>query len=113
MCGRPALSQTRTRPGAAGRRLAAFRRAARHSPSGHFQEHSMTEFLVEGMSCGHCVNAVTTAIHTLDPAAAVNVDLGTKRVRVDSDVDGFLLSQALVDPGYDPVPVGLQLRAPL
>jgi len=69
----------------------------------------MTQFLVEGMSCGHCVNAVTTAIHALDPAAVVNVDLGTKLVRVDSDVDGFLLSQALVDAGYDPVPVGLQL----
>ena len=69
----------------------------------------MTEFIVEGMSCGHCVNAVTTAIHALDPAAGVNVDLGTKLVRVDSDLDQFLLSQALVDAGYDPVPVGLKL----
>ncbi|MCK9688074.1 heavy-metal-associated domain-containing protein [Scleromatobacter humisilvae] len=69
----------------------------------------MTEFLVEGMSCGHCVNMVTEAIHTLDPAATVDVNLGTKLVRVVSDVDRFLLSQALIDAGYDPVPVGLQL----
>jgi copper chaperone len=69
----------------------------------------MKEFIVEGMSCGHCVNAVTTAIHALDPAATVNVDLGTKRVRVDSDVDGFLLSRALVDAGYEPVALGDQL----
>ena len=69
----------------------------------------MTEFIVEGMSCGHCVNAVTTAIHALDPAAGVNVDLGTKLVRIDSDLDRFLLSQALVDAGYEPVPVGLQM----
>ncbi len=69
----------------------------------------MTEFLVEGMSCGHCVNMVTEAIHKLDPAATVDVNLGTKHVRVDSDVDGFLLSQALTDAGYDPVPIGLQM----
>ncbi len=67
----------------------------------------MTEFLVEGMSCGHCVNAVTEAIHKLDPVATVDVNLGSKHVRVDSDVDRFLLSQALVDAGYDPIPVGL------
>jgi len=68
----------------------------------------MKEFLVEGMSCGHCINAVTEAIHKLDPAAAVNVDLGSKHVRVHSDVDRYLLSQALVDAGYDPVPIGLE-----
>jgi copper chaperone len=73
------------------------------------QENTMTEFLVEGMSCGHCVNAVTAAIHSLDPAASVDVNLGTKLVRIDSDLDRFLLSQALVDAGYDPVLVGLQM----
>ena len=65
----------------------------------------MTEFIVEGMSCGHCVNTVTEAIHRLDPAAAVDVDLGTKHVRVQSDLDRFLLAQSLTDAGYDPVPV--------
>ncbi len=61
-----------------------------------------TEFLVDGMSCGHCVNAVTQAVHTLDPAARVAVDLDTKHVRIDSDVDRFVLSQALQDAGYTP-----------
>jgi len=62
----------------------------------------MTEFLVEGMSCSHCVNAVTEAVHALDPAATVDVDLGSKHVRIDSTLDRFLLSQALVDAGYQP-----------
>ena len=65
----------------------------------------MTEFLVEGMSCAHCVNAVTTAIHALDPAAGVDVDLGRKHVRVRSGLDGAALAQALVDAGYDPVSI--------
>jgi copper chaperone len=61
-----------------------------------------TEFLVDGMSCGHCVNVVTEAIHALDPAARVDVDLGSRRVRVHSELDRFLLSQALLDAGYAP-----------
>lgn len=61
-----------------------------------------TEFIVDGMSCGHCVNVVTEAVHRLDPAAAVDVDLGSKHVRIHSDLDRFLLSQALVDAGYSP-----------
>jgi copper chaperone len=66
----------------------------------------MKEFLVEAMSCSHCINAVTSAVHALDPAAQVNVDLGTKHVRVDSDVDTFILAQALRDAGYDPEILG-------
>ena len=68
----------------------------------------MPDFHVEGMSCGHCVNAVTEAIHALDPAAAVDVDLGTKRVHVKSELDRFMLSQALGDAGYPSTPIGLE-----
>jgi copper chaperone len=103
------IRQTRTGSGAAGARFAAMPSAGGHSGFTPFQENNMTEFLVEGMSCGHCVNVVTEAIHALDPAASVDVNLGTKLVRVHSDLDRFLLSQALVDAGYDPVLVGLQM----
>ncbi len=68
----------------------------------------MTEFLVEGMSCAHCVNVVTEAIHSLDPAASVDVNLGTKHVRVHSELDRFLLASALRDAGYAPIPIGLE-----
>jgi copper chaperone len=67
----------------------------------------MTEFLVEAMSCGHCINAVTEAVHALDPGAQVDVDLGTKHVRIDSALDRFLLAQALTDAGYEPQLTGL------
>ncbi len=68
----------------------------------------MIEVLVEGMSCAHCVDTVTTAIHAIDPAASVDVDLGIQRVRVQSDLDRFELAQALVDAGYAPVALGLE-----
>lgn len=65
----------------------------------------MTEFIVEGMSCGHCVKAVTSAVHALDPAAKVDVDLNNKHVCIESEVGRSLLSQALVDAGYTPQPM--------
>src|SRR4051812_17047099 len=99
--------QTRAPPGAA-REVRADFGAPRDTVDLPPPEIVMKEFLVEGMSCGHCINAVTQAIHSLDPAADVNVDLGSKHVRVHSDIDRFLLQQALVDAGYDPVPVGLE-----
>jgi len=65
----------------------------------------MTEFLVHGMSCGHCVDTVTEAILRLDPTAEVRVNLDTKHVRILSDLESFVLSSALTDAGYDPIPV--------
>ena len=38
------------------------------------------QFEVDNMSCGHCVRTITKALQRLDPAAQVDVDLGTKRV---------------------------------
>lgn len=40
---------------------------------------------VEGMSCEHCVLAVTTAVEALPGIAGVSVDLPGKTVTVDHD----------------------------
>ena len=71
-----------------------------------------TDFLVEGMSCGHCINAVTEAVHTLDPTAQVDVNLDTRHVRIQSDVDHFVLSQALQDAGYRPTLLNVTTAGP-
>ena len=57
-------------------------------------------FQVEGMSCGHCVSAVTQAVKSVDPGAEVKVDLGSGRVEVDSDSDRAELAQAIQEEGY-------------
>ena len=41
------------------------------------------EFKVEGMSCQHCVSAVTNAIRERDAGAQVQVDLAAGKVVVD------------------------------
>lgn len=44
------------------------------------------KFDVEGMTCGHCVRAVTRAVQALDPAARVEVDLDAGTVAVEADL---------------------------
>ena len=61
---------------------------------------AMIEFHVEGMSCQHCVGAVTKAIRSLDTGAHVEVDLDAGSVRVQSQKTADSLSAAIVEAGY-------------
>lgn len=58
------------------------------------------ELIVEGMSCGHCVRAVTRAVESLDPGAKVEVDLGTGRVRVEGTPSEAAVRGAIEAAGY-------------
>lgn len=61
---------------------------------------------VEGMSCSHCVNAVTKAVNALDGVSGVNVDLEGKKVTVDFEDDKVSLDtikDAIEEEGYDVV----------
>ena len=60
----------------------------------------MIEFKVEGMSCQHCVGAVTKAIRSLDAGAHVDVDLEAASVRVQSQETADRLSAAIAEAGY-------------
>ena len=62
----------------------------------------MLEFGVPNMSCGHCVATVTKAAKAVDPAAEVEVDLASRRVRIQSDHAGATFAKALEDAGYRP-----------
>ena len=59
---------------------------------------------VEGMSCSHCVNAVTKAVEGLDGVSKVKVDLEAKTATVDYDSDRItpeIIKAAIEDEGYD------------
>ncbi|WP_025602947.1 heavy-metal-associated domain-containing protein [Burkholderia sp. WSM2230] len=58
------------------------------------------EFHVEGMSCQHCVAAVTNAIREHDETAQVQVDLEAGRVAVESTQSIDALKAAIDDAGY-------------
>ncbi|MEG5265299.1 heavy metal-associated domain-containing protein [Pseudomonas sp. JDS28PS106] len=60
----------------------------------------MQQFRVQGMTCGHCVRAVTDAIRNDDPAADVNVDLSAARVQVDSSLSAQRIIELIGEEGY-------------
>ncbi|CAG4900179.1 heavy-metal-associated domain-containing protein [Paraburkholderia saeva] len=60
----------------------------------------MLEFKVEGMSCQHCVAAVTQAIREQDASAQVKVDLTAGRVSVESNQPANALRAAIDEAGY-------------
>lgn len=57
-------------------------------------------FQVQGMSCGHCVNAVTQAVRGVDPQAEVKVDLASGQVQVQSQQDHAAIARAIEEEGY-------------
>jgi copper chaperone len=57
-------------------------------------------FQVQGMSCNHCVGAVTQAVKALDPQAEVNIDLASGKVDVQSGQDRGAIVQAIEEEGY-------------
>ena len=58
------------------------------------------EFKVQGMTCGHCVKAVTQAVQLLDKAAAVSVELDSGKVVINSTVPRERLVEAIREEGY-------------
>jgi len=69
----------------------------------------MTETLtyrVDGMSCNHCVVAVTGEVGRVPGVSAVDVDLETKLVTVSgAGVDQAAVVDAIDEAGYDAVPL--------
>lgn len=60
----------------------------------------MQVFNVQGMTCGHCVKAVTNAIQGEDPAARVEIDLPAGQAKVDSALSARRIVELIVEEGY-------------
>lgn len=59
------------------------------------------ELHVKGMTCQHCVKAVTKAIQALDPAASVTIELPQGSVKVQTILTRDATAQAISEEGYD------------
>jgi copper ion binding protein len=64
-----------------------------------------TTFAVSGMTCGHCVAAVTAEVSKLDGVTNVAVDLTTGSVTVESTgiVEPTEFADAVDEAGYEVV----------
>ena len=60
-------------------------------------------YVVDGMTCGHCVNAVTEEVSQVPGVTAVDVDLASGGLTVTSDapVDDAAVRAAVEEAGYD------------
>ena len=61
---------------------------------------SQQTFTVQGMTCGHCEKAVTTAIKTLDPQAEVRIDRSQNLVEVQTEQPREAVAAAISEEGY-------------
>ncbi len=61
-------------------------------------------YIVEGMTCEHCVDAVRSEVGGLSGVTTVEVDLDTKLVRVSGDdIDDAAVFAAVEEAGYEAV----------
>jgi copper chaperone len=61
----------------------------------------MLRLKVNGMTCGHCVHAVETAVRAAAPGARVQVDLSKGEVTIDGNADPTKVEDAIIDAGYE------------
>ncbi len=62
-----------------------------------------TSYTVVGMTCGHCVNAVTEEVSAVPGVTGVDVDLASGGLTVTSDapVDEAVVRAAVEEAGYE------------
>lgn len=64
---------------------------------------TVSEYVVTGMVCQHCVSAVTEEVGAIENVTDVQVDLATGLVRVTSEgpVEGAAVRAAIGEAGYE------------
>lgn len=60
----------------------------------------MLKLNVPDMTCGHCASVIEKAVKSVDPAASVTVDLGSKLVTVKTGAALADVSAAVDAAGY-------------
>jgi copper chaperone len=66
---------------------------------------STLTYSVPGMTCGHCVNAVTSELTAVAGVTEVSVDLATKLVVVSgTNLENDELRAAIEEAGFEPAP---------
>ncbi|MCY1164584.1 MAG: heavy-metal-associated domain-containing protein [Pseudomonadota bacterium] len=62
----------------------------------------MIEFELQDMTCGHCAGMVNRTVKLVDPEAKIEVDVASKKVKIESSEDRAAFAEALTEAGYPP-----------
>ena len=65
----------------------------------------MPTFSVQDMTCNHCAGAIARAVHSVDAAAKVDVQVADKRVTIESAVAVEKFAEAIEQAGFTPEPI--------
>ncbi len=66
---------------------------------------STLSYTVPEMSCGHCVNAITSEVKSVSGVAEVEIDLETKIVLVSgSELNDMAIRDAISEAGFEAKP---------
>jgi copper chaperone len=66
---------------------------------------STLSYTVPEMSCGHCVNAITSEVQTVTGVQGVSIDLVTKIVLVSgTELNDAAIREAIVEAGFEATP---------
>jgi copper chaperone len=68
----------------------------------YLQEHARIEFAIDDMTCGGCVASISRVDKSLDPSAKIDVDVGSKRVKIDSVIPVDFVVATITQAGYRP-----------
>ncbi|MDV7338892.1 heavy-metal-associated domain-containing protein [Terasakiella sp. A23] len=60
-----------------------------------------TTYIVDGMTCSHCSQAVTNALKSIDDDAEISIDLTTKKVTINGLDNEDQIKEAIEDAGFD------------
>lgn len=58
-------------------------------------------YQVPGISCGHCKSSIESALADVDGVSSVQVDIETREVAVEGDVDEATVTDTLDEIGYE------------
>lgn len=78
----------------------------------------MIELIVTDMRCNECADAIRGAVSGIDPAAATEMDIDAKWVRIESMQPATRFASAIAASGLDaviwwdgsPAPIGMPAR---
>ncbi len=71
----------------------------------NIQGEIVMKFRIDNMTCGGCARSVTATIQDVDPQAQVTIDVATKIVEVNSQLDVAKIVAALTEDGFPPVAI--------
>ncbi|MGE0175112.1 MAG: heavy-metal-associated domain-containing protein [Oligoflexales bacterium] len=60
----------------------------------------MWELKTEGMTCNHCIKAITNAVKDIDDKAEVSADLTAQTIKIDSSRNLNDLIKSIEEQGY-------------